>query len=382
MLSRRNAWLLLAVPVGVLLLWLLFGRQEGQPEEEVSDQGLSGQLLYLTTQGEGAVLRAYDPKSGETQALTQDLQISSFHPAPDGLFIYFAAANGDLGADIWRLSVADLSTELLIACGQENCDGPQASPDGRYLAYTRLEAATGLPQIWLYELGSGAGEALSTSGQIVRNLIWSPDGRLAYYNQTLAGYEIVGVESGERKLETNALGEGLTWLADSSAFIAAEAFRADSAILRGPTGEASLQTPEPGSQTALEITVSALLQYAEGGPVSLLDYGSEQIEDAAPSASPNGRWLAFTRKYLDEERWTPGRQLWIYDFEDGRAVPLTESPSHQMSAIAWSADSSLLAFVRSNRTDFNQPTEIWIMRPDGSEAQLIAVEAFAPQWMP
>jgi len=239
-----------------------------------------------------------------------------------------------------------------------------------------------LPQLFLYAFSDSTEKPISEAGEIALLPQWSPDGRLAYYNQSQQVYVVYEIASESSELIANELGEGLSWAPDGSYFVAAEAFPADSEILRGTTGEASLQTPVPGSLSPLEITLTPLLRYSPDGSEALFPNDGEVIEDAAPVFSPNGRWLTFTRKYLDEDRWTPGRQLWIHEFASAVTLPLTAEGSYQMSNLAWSSDSSVFAFLRSNRTDFNQPVELWIMQPSGSAAQLIAIDGFAPQWLP
>ncbi len=382
MISRRFAWLLIAVPLALLLLWFALQPSPEETVEESPALELSGQLLYLSRANEAANLYAYDPETGATQALTEGLKISAFDASPNGQSVYFAAANNSFGADIWQLNIADQNLSQLIECGAQRCDSPQANPNGGYLAYTRLEADSGLPQVWLYSFSTADNELVSSAGQISLAPQWSPDGRLSFYNQSLSAYETMTPGSDERQLHPNALGEALSWAPDGASFVAAEGFSSFSDVVRGTTGEASLQTPEPDSLTTFEITLTALLSYRGTATESLLEYAAEQIEDAAPAFAPNGRWLAFTRKYLDEERWTPGRQLWILEIETGAVIPLSSQGNYQMSAIDWRADSSQLAFVRSNRTNFNAPLEIWIMEPNGGNAHLIAVDAFAPQWLP
>jgi Tol biopolymer transport system component len=125
------------------------------------------------------------------------------------------------------------------------------------------------------------------------------------------------------------------------------------------------------------------MQYdLDGGSQPLLDYSDPMVEDALPTFSPDGQWLAFTRKYLDEERWTPGRQLWLLNMDSGELSQLTDSPNHQVIAIAWSPDGQQIAYVRANQVEFQNPLELWITYLDGSASQLIAVDAYAPAWVP
>ena len=382
MLSRRNTWLLLAIPIAIILLWASQRSNTNPENTSISYPNLSGHLLYLAPANGPAELFALDLATQQSIPLTDEAQITAFHISKDGLNIYYAATNQQNGANIWQLQIANRAQSLLIDCAAATCDNPQASPDGRFLAYSRLASASLYPQIWLYSFESGLESQISLIGQSALNPQWALDGRLIYYNFSTAAYESVLPGREARFRTPNALGDLLTWQPDSGAFVAAEAFTSTSDILRGTSGEASLQTPDPESQSALEITVTALLIYSENNSQSLIDYGDDLLEDAAPRFSPDGQWLAFTRKYLDEARWTPGRQLWLLNLASGETIALTDAPNYQIAATAWNAASTQIAFVRSNRTQFNQPLELWVMQRDASAAQLLLINAYAPQWLP
>ena len=124
------------------------------------------------------------------------------------------------------------------------------------------------------------------------------------------------------------------------------------------------------------------MRYSPSEIEALFDVGENLVEDSSPTYSPDGDWLAFTRKYLDDERWTLGRQFWLYDLQSGLALAYSEAANFHISGLAWSADSKQIAFLRSNRVVLNEPLELWVIDVDGSAARLLAVDAFAPQWTP
>jgi Tol biopolymer transport system component len=110
--------------------------------------------------------------------------------------------------------------------------------------------------------------------------------------------------------------------------------------------------------------------------------GEELVEDTSPAYSPDGRWLAFARKFLDTERWTPGRQLWVMEADGENAYALTHDEFFSHAALAWSPDSQTIAFVRAHRTSPDVPPEIWIINVDGSNPIRLVIGGYAPQWIP
>lgn len=69
------------------------------------------------------------------------------------------------------------------------------SPDSRWLAYTRISAATRLPAIWVYALGDRKATQLTADATAAFEPTWDPEGRYLYFlsdrdhNLTFSGYE-------------------------------------------------------------------------------------------------------------------------------------------------------------------------------------------------
>jgi Tol biopolymer transport system component len=116
--------------------------------------------------------------------------------------------------------------------------------------------------------------------------------------------------------------------------------------------------------------------------VDLWRTGFGQVEDAAPVYSPDGRWIALARKHLEGDLWTLGRQLWMMRADGSGARALSEEPDYNHSAIAWSADSTTLAYMRFNQGDFTQASEIWVSGLEEGQARRLIIGGYLPQWVP
>jgi Tol biopolymer transport system component len=106
------------------------------------------------------------------------------------------------------------------------------------------------------------------------------------------------------------------------------------------------------------------------------------VEDTSPSFSPDGSHLAFARRYLDANRWTPGRQAWVMRADGSEAIALTNAPSYSHSAFAWSPDGRQIAYLRFNQETLTDPLELWTVESDGSNPTQLVIGGFAPQWIP
>jgi Tol biopolymer transport system component len=98
--------------------------------------------------------------------------------------------------------------------------------------------------------------------------------------------------------------------------------------------------------------------------------------------SPNGATIAFARKYLDSERWTFGRQLWIMNADGSNAHPITDEPNFNHFDLAWSWDGLMLAYVRFNEAQIFKPPELWMINADGSNPIQLIIGGYSPLWIP
>jgi Tol biopolymer transport system component len=109
--------------------------------------------------------------------------------------------------------------------------------------------------------------------------------------------------------------------------------------------------------------------------------GDGLVDDGSPSFAPSGAWLAFGRKTLTDDQWTPGRQLWLMRPDGSEAYALTDDPLYNHSAFRWSPDSRTLAYMRFNVADPGLPAEIWTVDMSDSQPSRL-VEGFLPEWLP
>ena len=62
-----------------------------------------------------------------------------------------------------------------------NANYVRLSPDGRWLAAVPFDVDRGVPEIWLYDAGSGAGRKIVFGPAISHAPVWSPDSRRLVY---------------------------------------------------------------------------------------------------------------------------------------------------------------------------------------------------------
>ena len=221
----------------------------------------------------------------------------------------------------------------------------------------------GPAQIHLLDLMDKAVKPIGQATHETVQPAWSSKGWLAYYDRTSQAYEVVDPELQTRIQLINQTGQPGNWSFDGEFYLAPEI----------------MYYPSSGDT---ETGISHLLQYSieeeKSGDLSKED----NVEDVEGTYSPNGDTIAFARKYLDMERWTFGRQLWIMNPDGTNAHAITDEPNYNHFDLAWSWDSQMLAYVRFNEAQLYEPPELWMINADGSNPIQLIIGGYSPLWIP
>ena len=343
------------------------------------------QLVYLYPANGPADIYSLDLQNGLIQQLSDvPGSVLDFDVATNGSEIYFSSEAGDGSTTLYRLDRQSGATTTVFACPQALCRYQQVSPQGELLAYERTDlapgSATSYPQVWLLPLSREAGGTqietgepflAGEAGHQTQQPVWSPDGRLAYYNFSRSAFVILEPATGERVEFPSQTGVPGDWSPDGSRYVVPE-------ISDEPLNDPSLLPELEGIPTSHLFSL-----YIQDG--SRLNISQEaNVEDASPAFSPDGSQLAFARKFLEVNRWTPGRQLWLMRPEGSQPRPLTQDPSYNHYDFAWSPLGDRLAYVRFNKDLLIEPPEIWLvdLASDPPRPTRLVTGGYAPQWMP
>ncbi len=373
---------LLSLPLGADSSWSF---TIGQPR-----------LAYLHPADTAANLYVLNPSTDQVQQVTDSgAGILEFDVNATGTMIFYSARNAQDGGDLYRLDgVSKFSQEdpnqptpqpgepvLILDCKGAQCRSPKVSPHDDYLAYEVTGVlGSGQPtysQVWYLPLPAPGQDAQDPppqpilAGEMDHQSVlpaWSPDGLLSYYDTNLAEFVFLDPKSGQTNVFQNNTGQPGTWDSSGNDFVAPE-------ISLLPSGDPN--------QTGLEqLSNSHLIRYDIENKTSQDLSKDENLEDTAPVFSPDGQFLAFARRFLSVERWTPGRQLWLMRSDGSQPHPLTNDPYFNHFEFAWNPNGQQLAFVRFNQTDLTEPPEIWLIDPETTRAYRLVAGGYAPQWIP
>lgn len=329
-------------------------------------------MVYLWPFDGPADLYAIDLIGGTSLRLTETPNgVLTYSLDQAGTHIFYSTRLNTQNSAIFRLDRASGRAAKILTCQNVLCNFPQLSPNGDFLTYTRAPSTAGsepfLQQIWLLPFvdGEPAPESRATlvsdPNHAVGTPFWSPTSLLTFYDSEIHAFLALNPQTQEQITFPNETGEPGTWAPDGSNYIVQEIVFWGS----GPLDYSShLWRFEYPSGQSTELTTERTL------------------EDATPSYASDGRIVAFSRKFLDKERWIPGRQLWLINNDGSNPRQLTSNSDFNHADFAWHPNGEYLAFVRYNQTKITEPPEIWIIQPNGSNALRLVIGGYVPQWIP
>jgi Tol biopolymer transport system component len=236
----------------------------------------------------------------------------------------------------------------------------------------------GNARVFVFTPTTGADEPVGEIGNQTRTPRWAPDGRLSFYDTARQAIVVRDVNNGSVTFVPNDSGEMGTWSADSQFIVVPQIILQENALALSPTQQITLTS---GSASVAGF-YSHLQKVTVATNAAVNLSGEAVVEDAAPVYSWNGEGLIFARRELNGATWTPGRQLWRMRPDGLEAHALTNAPLFAHSAVRWSADDSLLVYMRLDATDPTVKPEIWVSNADGTEARMWVKNAYLPEWLP
>lgn len=366
--------------------WTFHTRTPGVLYLGRTQPGLDIRQLFLATPGGGEAVQLTDHPLG----------VWDFAVQPQGEEIAYSVLRGDGGSDLWRMGRDGDDPRLLLACPEAACLNPAWAPvpfedaGGRWeLAYERRELLAGAPnldpnagRIWLLDLEEGEERPLFDYDVPLHSPVWAPSGpRLAYVSPVLPGIEVHDLGTEDLQQFGNQWGAEPVWSPDSQRLVVPEL------MLAGESLVVHLIRLDLHDEAMVDISGDGVSEDAEHthSDDETQEAAGTGVKDVAPAWSPGGGWIVFGRQYLDDERWTPGRQPWLTRPDASEAYPLLEEPMADLFAFAWRPDGAALVYLQTDLSEGYQPVpdvSVWVFDLVQREPVLVAGEGILPAWLP
>jgi len=335
-------------------------------------------VVFLLRTNEAANVWAVPLTGGAlTQITNETAGVGEFAVSPDGTQIVYSALRAGGGADLRRVDRDGNNAGDVLLCPQALCAAPAFSPDGKLLAFERYPISSGgqeQPRVEVLDFSTGQTQSPEQDTTHVTRLPgFAPDGRLGYLDATLQAIAVYDFAAQFTTLIPDSSGDMGTWSPDSLYLVYPE-------IVFPPE-----PTQNPAGTSQPEHTdqfFSHLLRVTVATNASQNLSGQALVEDGSPEYSPDGGWIAFGRKALSQDLWTPGRQLWLMRADGSDAHPLTDDSFYNHSAFVWSPDGASIVYMRFDVTDPSGPPEIWMIDKEGANARKLITAGYLPAWLP
>jgi dipeptidyl aminopeptidase/acylaminoacyl peptidase len=340
-------------------------------------------LAYLYPSDASADIYLLDPSNGAITRLTDAPgTVLDYSVSKNGAGIYFNASQSDGSTTLYVLDRLTGETHTLLKCPQAACRYPQISPQGDMLAYERTELSSpgqlNLSRVWLLPLSPSetgavplpAGEPRLVADPTHRTQQpqWTSKSLLSYYDYNRSAFIVQDTQGVEIVQFPSQTGFAGVWNPQGDKYVIPEIYINE---ITDPNALPNLET----------IQNSHLLEYNLDGNVKDLT-SADDVEDSSPAFSPDGKTLAFGRKFLDTVRFTPGRQLWWMNADGAQPRAVTQDPNYTHYDIAWSPDGAHIAYVRFNKDSLVDPPELWLMDSSGAAATRLITGGYSPEWVP
>lgn len=363
----RTVLIVIGILVAVLLLTAVFLLIQPPPPT-------APLLAYLAPSAGPFNVWQVDPSQPDSaHALTEsETGVYDFAVSVDGRFI--AYSEEDSAGRTANLMLYDRtlnSTRLLVDCASQGafCFSPAWRSDGLMLAYQRRESDSPLAAgyLWLLDLSLDPPTTvpLFPDGDVYAgDPQWSANGsRLAFYDvasQSVLVYDFAATSEQTR-------------------------------VFALPAGDGSSGTLSRDGRLLIfpELIIAELprsvLKYVDlgSGTQRTLTQEGELTDDSFARWHPDGERVAITRRYLDDERFTFGDQVYLVEAATGDISPLIFDRAYQHSELTWSPDGTQLAVHRvplEGRTAASTP-EIWVYSMTDSSLTRVVDDGFHPRWI-
>jgi Tol biopolymer transport system component len=299
--------------------------------------------------------------SGRAQLTQEPLNVLDYAIAPDGQTIAYTATRNDGGSNLWLMDAIGANRRELLACPEGACSQPVWAPDASRLIYERRTfsqpgAPVGPPRLWWLELNTRQTTAVFQDSQwVALGAQFSADGQwLSYISPQAQDILVYNLVTGQNIILNNGSGEPASWHPLQNILLASQVKLEEEAF------SIHLTRLNLSDETTMNLS------------------GDLDVNDSWPLFSPDGQWIAFTRKAI---RANEGKQVWLMRPDGTEATNITQSPEIHFGPPAWSPDGRFLTFQGYALAQSDQPA-IWLYELATEKITQVVVPGIQPTWLP
>lgn len=322
-------------------------------------------ILYVAPDAQNNdQLFVISPEGGQPSQLTQEkLGVWDYSLSPDATTLIYSALRQDGGSDLWEVATDGSQSRPLLACPEAACNGAAWSPDNSRLVYERRVmlvpgAAPGPPRLWWLDPATGDTVPIFEDQQALGyGARWSPDSNwLSFVAPSQQGVQVYNINDNRSFLIPSRMGGLAVWSPQGDGLLVAD-----------------IQRQEEG------FAVHLLRADPTSGELTDLSGQNANVEDGSPIWSPDGGWIAFTRKVAGASM---GKQIWLMRPDGSEARYLTNETEIHHGLPEWSPDSRYLLYQRYPLKELGAQPGVWLLDTQTERTREIITPGNRPSWLP
>jgi len=316
-----------------------------------------------------------DPADSDhpTQITNSPTGLEDFGISPDGTQVAFTEKNSiTQTSDIKLIDLQSGALQQLTNCQNALCSAPVWRPDGKTIAYERVENdpqfGNSPPRIWLIDLTTmpATTRLLFQETQLLGyQAQWSADGsRIALVDRGSAAIDIYDLTTDKIVQVASTAGTSGTLSPDGKQLVYPD-------LVADPTSGAMLNKMR--------------LFTVDTGAFTTISADDQPVDDQRAVWSPDGKSVAIARQ---DSRSVRGIQIVLYNVATNQFKALTTDPRYSNLFFWWDPTGTQLVIQRFPELDQNMQTnpngrpEIWTIDVASGTQTKLATNGFLPHWVP
>ena len=338
-------------------------------------------ILFLAEDEAGRLqlFMAEQPNWQPIQLTHAQAEVTSYAPSPDGRQIAFAVSYPIGSSQIHLLDMQDGSAgpaEISLICDNAESSLPVWHPDGRRLLYERREPPNfSRPQLWWLDTETGETRllleeetAVSSSAQFSADGSW-----VSFAGSPDEGLRLYNFEDGRSLVIASDVGTPAIWHPFQNQLL----YQNTRVVVFHGENDENHDEHSHDYATAVSLYLATLDATSSNANFHLLSEDGV-FNDGNATWSPNGEWIAFGRRLAGTNT---GRQLWLMRPDGSEAHALTNDIATHYGPPSWSPDGRFLLFQQYNSNTPDQPPSVWLLEIASGEFTQVTSNGLLPTFL-